>query len=237
MLQQFPLVLQLQTPGPMSSGIEEFKNEAKNIKVHFSELNYQEDIYGSSAIVGELVLKDEVGAFIDSYSIKIVATNDYPYRFPCVYETGKRIPINVDWHVFPDGHCCIKAIPEELLICNKGITLSGFIKEQVIPYFFNQKYREQNGFFLHERSHGVLGTIEYFSDHFNTQDVHLILKLLTKAQNTKEFKSNSKCLCGSGRKFRKCHRRSLRRLRVFTMSGIKSFADSIQSFLNFNKVT
>jgi hypothetical protein len=130
-----------------------------------------------------------------------------------------------------DGHCCIKAVPEEILLCKKGITLPWFIKEQVIPYFFNQKYKELNGFFLKERSHGVLGTIEYFCDHFNIKDVNLVLKLLIETQNAKERKSNSKCLCGSGRKFRKCHRRSLRALRVFSRKGIENFIDSIQTYL------
>jgi hypothetical protein len=226
---------QPQIHGQMSDGRSIFKNEAKSIKEHFTELNYEEDAQGSPAVVGDLVLRDDAGTVIDNYSIKIVASEGYPNRFPWVYETGGRIPINVDWHVFPDGHCCIKAIPEEILICKGHIALPRFIQEQVIPYFFNQKYRELHGFFLYERSHGALGTIEYFSDHFNTQNVNLILKLLREAQNTRELKSNSKCICGSGRKYRKCHRRSLRILRVFTKSGIKSFVESIQSLQDLTK--
>lgn len=213
-----------------------FRNEAKNIKEHFVELNYQEDTEGNPLVIGSLVLRDEAEAIIDRYSIRIVQSEGYPNRFPWVYETGGRIPINIDWHVFPDGHCCIKAVPEEILLCKTAITLPWFIKEQVIPYFFNQKYREQNGFFLKERSHGVLGTIEYFYDHFNVSDVNLVLKLLIESQNAKERKSNSKCLCGSGRKFRKCHRRSLRTLSVFSRKGIESFIDSIQLFLKVKKV-
>lgn len=219
----------------MSDGKNFFKDEAKNIKEHFAELNYEENLQGSPAIVGDLILRDEAGTIIDRYSIKIVPNENYPTRFPWVFETGGRIPVNIDWHVFPDGHCCIKAIPEEILLCSRGITLLWFINEQLVPYFFNQKYREMNGFFLYERSHGQLGTLEYFQDHFDTLNLPLILKLLKEVKNGKERKSNSKCVCGSGRKFRKCHRRSLRTLRVFSKTGIESFIDSIRSFLNLNK--
>ena len=223
MPQQFLQVLQRQTPGQMNNGIVEFKNEAKNITEYFSELNYQEDIHGSPAIVGELLLKDVTGDLIDSYSIKIVATNNYPYRFPWVYETGKRIPISIDWHVFPDGHCCVKAIPEELLICKKGITLPGFIKEQVIPNFFNQKYREQHGFFLHERAHGEFGNIEFFKELFNTSDLNVIQKFLSIAKSRKELKGEDKCICGSSKKYKKCHRREFRKITLYSQDELDYF--------------
>ncbi len=213
----------------MNDGVFAFRNDAKNINEYFAELNYQEDAQGVPMVLGDLVLKDENGVFIDSYSIKIVATECYPFCFPWVYETGERVPINNDWHVFLDGHCCIKAFQEEILLCKKGISLVWFIKEQVVPYFFNQKYREQNGFFLHERSHGRLGDLEFFKQYFNTQDIQLTIDLLKETQKINERKSNSKCLCGSKKKFRKCHRRSLRALRIFPKSWIQGL---ISSFSN-----
>jgi hypothetical protein len=228
---QFLSVLQPQTPGRMSDGRIIFKNEAKNVRVHFPELNYHENVEGSPAVFGDLVLNDGTGAFIDKYSIRIIYSKGYPYSFPLVFETDERLPINIDWHVFPDGHCCIKAIPEEILLCKKGIALDWFIREQVIPYFFNQKHRELYGYFLHERSHGVPGTIQYFKEHFNTQNNDLVLKLLLESQKISEQKSNSKCLCGSGRKFKKCHRRSLRTTKVFSHEEINYFINLIRFFV------
>lgn len=228
---QFLPVPQPQIHGRMSNGKTIFKKEAQNIKEHFAELNYEEDSQGSPSIVGDIVLKDKDGTTIDKYSIKIVFDEGYPYRFPLVYETRGRLPVNVDWHVFPDGHCCIKALPEEKLLCKRGISLPWFIKEQLVPYFFNQKYREQHGFFLHERSHGQLAAIEFFKDHFRTQDINLVLLLLKEVKNLKERKSNSKCLCGSMRKFKKCHRRSIREARVFSREEINSYIGLAQVVL------
>lgn len=228
---QLLLVLQPQIHGQMSDGKSIFKEEAKSINEYFAELNYEEDPQGSPAIVGELVLRNEGGTTIDKYSIKIVFGQGYPYQFPLVYEIGGRLPVNIDWHVFPDGHCCIKAGPEEKLLCRRGITLSRFIKEQLIPYFFNQKYRELNGFFLNERPHGRLADLEFFLDHFKTQDVNLVLKLLMESQSVKEHKSNSKCLCGSNRKFKKCHRRAIRETRIFSANEMIMYITLARAFL------
>ena len=197
----------------MSEGRIQFKNEAKNINEYFPSLSYREDGRDLCEIIGSLELKDDAGFLIDSYFIKIVPSEGYPYRFPRVFETGNRIPINIDWHIFPDGHCCIKTVPEEILICQRGITLQWFIKDQLLPYFFNQKHRELHGYFLQERSHGMRGNLEFFKEYFNTQDENLVLKLLGEAQKGSELKSNSKCICGSGKKFKKCHRRSIRSTR------------------------
>lgn len=216
----------------MSEGLIQFKKEAKNINEHFTELSYNEDEKGLCEIIGSLGLKDDTGVLIDSYSIKIVPREKYPYRFPLVFETGGRLPINIDWHIFPDGHCCIKTVPEEIMLCKKGITLQGFIKEQVLPYFFNQKHRELHGYFMQERSHGMRGNLEFFKEHFNTQDENLVLKLLLEIQKVGEQKSNSKCLCGSGRKFKKCHRRIIRSTRAFSKGEISYFIASVKACIN-----
>lgn len=213
----------------MSEAVIQFKNEAKNINDYFTELSYREDEQGLCEIIGSLGLKDDTGALIDSYSIKMVPGEGYPYRFPKVFETGGRLPINIDWHIFPDGHCCIKTVSEEIFLCKKGLTLHWFIKEQVIPYFFNQKHRELHGYFLRERSHGMRGDLEFFKEHFNTQDENLVLIFLLEVQKKKELKSNAKCMCGSDRKFEKCHRRIIRSTRIFSQIEISYFIDSVRA--------
>ena len=203
------MVQQLQILGEVNNGMEIFKQEAILISDLFPSLAYA-DVNDLPEIAGDLILLDSNGEFVDSYNIVIRATNDYPYRFPYVFEKGGRIPINIDWHVFADGHCCIKSIPEESLLCKKGIKLDWFIKTQVIPYFFNQKYREMHGFFLKERSHGILGNIEYFVEAFKTQNLETIAQVLYYIKNTKEPNRVSNCFCGSGVKYRKCHREAYR---------------------------
>lgn len=161
---------------------------------------------------GIVPLIDKYNNVTDSYRIKIIPTKDYPYEFPLVYEIGNRLPKNIDWHIYRDGHFCIKALPEETLICNKGISLISFIKDQIVPFLFNQKFREENGYFLNERSHGLNGNLEFFKDLFETSDLQIIKKCLVFISRKSNPKRTSLCFCGSGKKYRKCHRNAYQKL-------------------------
>lgn len=170
-------------------------------------------IGGNYIIKGEVELVDIMGDLIDTYQIEIHQTSEFPFRFPFLYETGGRIPRNIDWHVFEQtGHCCIKVIPEEILICSKGIILLEFLKGQVIPYLFNQTFRRLNGFFLNERSHGVKGCVEFYFDQLRVNNIYDMVFLLQFIQKGIEPSKVRKCFCGSGKKYSKCHRTAFRNL-------------------------
>jgi hypothetical protein len=212
-------------------GIQVFKQHAENIQAHFPDLIYGLDEGGVPFVHGKIILKDTNNEYIDHYEIMIKPTSNYPYRFPFVFETGNRIPINFDWHVFEqDGHCCIKAQPEEIILCKNGINLLWFIEDQLLPYFFNQKHRELHGYFLKERSHGNDGNIDYFREIFGTQDLNVILKGLAKIRNRKLPSRVEMCFCGSGLKYRKCHREALKILEVFTDEELDHFGKMVLTF-------
>lgn len=175
--------------------------------------------------------------YVVSYFIRIETTIDYPFGFPYVYETEGRIPHNIDWHVFPNGHCCIKSIPEEALLCKQGITLLWFIEQQIKPYFFNQKFREIHGYFLNERSHGREGNIKYFEDVFRTKDLTIIAKGLLFIKGRNEPERVSKCFCGSGLKYRKCHREAFRLLSLFTDEELMFILKWLPLHLGLNFLT
>lgn len=164
---------------------------------------------------GNIDLVDQEHILWDTYKVEISPSVNFPYRFPIVYETGGQIPRNIDWHIFErTGNCCIKVVQEEILICHEGISLLSFIKDQLIPYLFNQMYRRKKGFFLNERSHGVFGPGEFYAEKLNVgEDIDLIIKLLQFIESSnKEPLRVSDCFCGSGKKYRKCHREAYRLL-------------------------
>jgi len=210
----------------------QFISEATLIGNHFPDLHFFHPENEEPFIAGILKLLDEEGHLVDSYHIKIKASSDYPNRFPLVYETSGRLPHNIDWHVYPDGHCCIACIPEEILICRRGLMLVNFIQEWVVPYFFNQKFRETNGYFLNERSHGALGNFEFFMDVLGTRDLNYIKVFLNLVLETKEPNRVSDCFCGSERKYRYCHRTSYRILRQFKDRELLHFISEISKYLN-----
>lgn len=216
----------------MNNGFQIFKNEAELIQYEYPGLILDTEEKDSiPSISGIIPLKDENGSFIDSYKIKIVPTIDYPNRFPYVIETSGRIPINNDWHIYTDdGHCCISTIPEEILICKNGISLHSFIENQVKPYFFNQKYREMFGFFLKERPHGIEGNIQFFIEIFKTKNLDIIINGLRFIKQRNEPNRVSKCFCGSGLKYRKCHKETYRVLSAFSNNELDIFIGMILRF-------
>ncbi len=206
----------------------EFRVQAKNIHNTFPSLAYMEVEDGAPAVAGDLVLTDAAGSTIDVYKILIRETPLFPVRFPFVFEVGGRIPINIDWHVFPDGHCCIKSIPEEIFICKGGLSLAKFIEQEVRPYFYNQKHREMHGYFLHERSHGPQGNIEFFQDFFGTKDLQAILEDLLLIKNHAEPNRVDNCFCHSGKKYRKCHRDIYRKTRQYSDYELAQFINMLR---------
>jgi len=221
----------LQIHGPVSDGSVAFKNEAVEFCKEAPLFSYKENEEGVPEIYGSLELRDDQGTLIDAYKIRVVCIPNYPSLFPYVYETGGRIPVNIDWHVYEgDGHACICAIPEEILVCHNGITLSSFIENQVKPYFFNQKHREMHGFFVRERSHGQFGNIEFFIDIFKTSNILSIVKGLQYIKNRVEPGRTHPCFCGSGVKYRNCHREAYRLLKPLSPQILEAFIGFVMTF-------
>lgn len=209
-----------------------FIEQAKVICNNHPDLSWKFE-NNKPCIIGKIHLLGNENKISDSYVIKIVWSQGYPYRFPLVYEIGGRIPVNIEWHIFEtDSHCCIKAFPEEIMLCRKGINLEWFIRSQLIPYLFNQSFRQENGYYYHERSHGVKGTIESFADIFRTTNVSIILKLLSFLKEKREHKSTAKCVCGSNSKYKKCHRRAFRKLSALRVYNITNLILEIKKYQN-----
>lgn len=201
-----------------------FRDEAQNIHTVFPSLRYIEE-GGMPTVVGEITLEDADNNLIDRYKVKIVPSPDYPSRLPLAYETGGRIPNNIDWHVYPQGHCCVMSQPAEILLCKQKITLAVYIKEHLIPYFFNQKHRELQGYFLRECAHGAIGNIDFFKEILHASDYSEVVKALTFMLTNKGPSRTDFCFCGSGKKYRKCHREAYRRLREFSNEELSHFCN------------
>lgn len=221
------MVRQRLIPMAMNEAEAIFAAEAVTVGSHFPELSFLQTEDGKPFITGNLPLKDEAGCVVDCYEIMVMPSPDFPERFPLVFEIGGRLPHNIDWHVFPEGHCCIANIPEEILACRDGMTLHGFISDRVIPYFFNQKFREVHGYFLNERSHGALGNIEFFMDLLATKNLSFIGYFLRFVLRGMELNRVDTCFCGSGRKYRHCHREAYRTVRRFKDEELEGFMEAL----------
>jgi hypothetical protein len=193
---------------------EIFINQFNELSIEFPKLVLVKNTKEIPIIKGVIDIIDHLGKHWETYEIEIHCTDVYPYRFPIVYEVSGKIPKIADWHIYEDSHsCCIKILPEELLICNKGITLLDFVKFQILPYLFNQTHRRVEGYYVNNGySHGISGIFEFYSQHLNTTNVFQIIKILSYIYKGEEPDRVKMCFCGSNKKYRKCHRESFRTL-------------------------
>jgi len=211
--------------------ISSFDAQVDDVLKRYSKL-VKHIIDGKIMLKGEIDLVDTFGVYRDTYCVEIHSTPGYPYRFPYVFETGGRIPRNIEWHIFEsDGHCCIKVEPEEILICKKGISLLDFLDNQVVPYFFNQTFRRLNGYFINERSHGLLGIVEFYKQKLNEENIFRLLGLLKFILKGIEPDRVSLCFCGSGLKYRKCHRDRFRLIREIGVEALSRHVRLLQTIL------
>ena len=144
----------------------------------------KERTFGKSFLVHPAAI-----AYHDCYEIKILLS-ETQNGWPKVFETGGRIeklaakigkPI-IDQHVYPNDNSCCLGID-----FNTQITLQEFILNKVYPYFVWQAYFDKYRKIppCGEYSHGGKGFAEY-------------------KQDLKDIGRNDPCICGSGKKYKKC---------------------------------
>ena len=180
-------------------------------------------------IHGVLFLNDYLGCEVDSYQIEIRRGN-YPKQYPLVFETGGRIPKNIEWHIYPDtGNCCFEIPAEELLHCKAGLTLIDFLEQIVMPYFYNQTYRQVNGFYYNEHKHGLGVVFDYYRKIFNANSFLEIINLLDTISIIEPPPRTSLCFCGSGLKYRKCHKQAYQKLKPLGAAFLQEQAKQLLS--------
>ncbi|WP_409151174.1 SEC-C metal-binding domain-containing protein [Sphingobacterium sp. BS-2] len=211
----------------MNNSYLKFVEEASYAISKFPDLKLLSREDSLPYLEGKIDLLDENGMPYDSYSVKILCVPDYPNSFPVVYETKGRLPHNIDWHVYRDGHFCICTPAEEYIQCSKGITLLDFIQNHLVPYLHNQAFRELEGYYLNERSHGKKGVLESLYMMLDTTNADKVLDILIFIYKNKTPHRTSKCFCESGKKYRHCHRESFTQIKQIGQDRIKFIIQSI----------
>ena len=156
---------------------------------------------------------DTPDGVFDTYNIQAGVTAGFPVEEPVVFEIGGRVPRIADRHVFPeDGNCCL-GVWEEWLLTAPDHRFETFLTGPIHDYFVSQTHFEINGTWPYgERSHGVLGVLESYSELLGVpQDVKIIrnyLRLLSR----KKISGHALCPCGSRKRLRDCHRNEILKL-------------------------
>lgn len=170
----------------------------------------------------KLVFKEEDGLFmasgtycltqgpnpdghIDEFEIVLGASPDYPAKEPLLYETGGRIPRDIDWHMYNSGRCCT-CVWEEWLETTEDTSFGAFLNGPVRDFFISQAHFEHHKEWpFGERKHGFEGLVESVSRilGFRVTRADAVQHLNTLVGG--KPKGHWRCVCGSGRRIRDCN--------------------------------
>ena len=213
----------------MTNGYNQFIAQLGEAVTAFPTLSI-EHVNGREIIKGNLAVIDIDGKYWEDYGIEIHCSKDFPNEFPLLFETSGKIPKIADWHVYEDTlACCVKVRPEEIIRCREGINVTEYIREEALPYFFNQTHRRLEGYYVNgEYAHGIRGIYEYYSDVLKTGDnIQRTILLMEYIATHDHPDRTSMCFCGEKLKFRHCHKAAFVKLKSIGDITLKTHAYDI----------
>lgn len=164
------------------------------------------------SIDGSWVVEQD-GIVIQTYSILIKISENYPVDVPKVYEVSGKIPKKADRHINPIlGDACLFVEDERWEIWPLNTSFIKFLEGPVHNFFLYQAYFEVMGHYPHgERKHGIEGKIEYYFEKLNVNSEKVVLKLIESVP--KQHSHREQCPCGNKKKFKYCHLPALTKIK------------------------
>jgi len=155
-------------------------------------------------ITGDFDVIDPNGYCWDTYSIKIIIPDKYPYTLPILIETSNKIEQHEDWHK-NGGICCLST--EAIMYRELGLPISllVWLDRFVYDFLANHVIRKREEKYVKgEFSHGTTGTVEGYFEIFNVSDTKTVSKKIKTLLDATNLGRNDLCFCGSKIKFKKC---------------------------------
>ena len=139
---------------------------------------------------------------LTQYSIRIELSAQFPRVEPRVFETAGEIPRTPDFHVNPDGSCCI-TVWEAWCATEEPVTIAKYIERPLRNYFLGQLVKkETDNWPFDEWAHGYAGMLNAYAQALfvksNFEEVTATLRLLVQEWP----KGHWPCPCGSGNPLR-----------------------------------
>ena len=186
----------------------DLKADIENALSAFPGLKMKDES-GVLGIVGEIELIDPLSQVpFETFSVELYYPPGYPLCFPKVIETGGKIERIPDRHINigDNNTLCLAVGPEEKLLCRFRINTTRFIKDVLLPRLAEEYEVNNGGKYAREYSHGANGVWEYYFKKTDTRDTRLVLRLIDCTIKSSEPKGSEGCICGSGLKYKKCHK-------------------------------
>ncbi|HSH67975.1 MAG TPA: SEC-C domain-containing protein [Bacteroidia bacterium] len=169
---------------------------------------------------------------LDTFSIEIFYPDRFPFCFPKVIETENKIERSADRHinVKENNTLCLAVPPEEQLLTRNGISTVWFIKNVLLPRLAEEYEVNRGGKYTREYSHGLDGYWEFYFKKLKTNDPAFVINTIESALNQNLPKGSYNCPCGSGKKFKKCHRNAFYEIGYLNVLDKKKLALTLTAF-------
>lgn len=196
-----------------SLSLEQVVSEISTALIDFPDLRISQSDRFPVTLEGSIILSGSKGPF-DSFNVRIEFQDGFPLIAPQLFETSGRLPREIDRHIFSDGHACL-AVWEAWLArtddWSVGATLNGPIRN----FLLSQSEFERTGKWpFGEHAHGSVGQLDAIKAIIDPEAIGASRVVWIVDTLFKWPAGHISCPCGSGRRFRHCHRSELEVLRA-----------------------
>lgn len=138
------------------------------------------------------------------FDLEITVSNQFPTKLPIVRELSGCMAENYA-HRYENGQLCLASDLELKMYFSQESDICSFIEKYIAPYLYTYCYYEEYDVYpFGERSHGVLGDLEYLKELFGVAEWNAFFDMLFFV-STSSYRGHLACPCGSGKRIRKCH--------------------------------
>ena len=141
----------------------------------------------------------------ERYDLRI-EVGSYPEELPKVFETGGRIPHNVDDHVFESsGRLCLGSELRLRQILGPKLNLVTFADKCIVPFLYGATRRKSEGrFVLGELQHGNAGLYEDYQAIMGLKTDAAVRAALRILATKPSAADRHPCPCGCGKRVVQC---------------------------------
>jgi hypothetical protein len=172
-----------------------------------SQLRARYPTLNAFIVAGECRIRGTFAAVeADRYALDIALPVNYPHAMPSVWETGGRVPREIDRHVFVDGSLCLGAPLAIWIHLGGDYSIERVIDGPLRSFLIgNSLVEEGEPWPYGERAHGVAGLLEHLGELIGTTDPRAVRRFLIELLD-KKVRGHGLCPCGSGLIIRRCHK-------------------------------
>ncbi len=146
---------------------------------------------------------DSDGHVWDTYGIRILLPENFPYELPVLIETSGKIEQTAEWHNV--GFCCVATYAVMFRELGTPISLLKWLDRFVHDFLANHVIRLRDKEYPKgEYEHGTQGIIDGYKEVFGVDSEGEVLTRLRLLCGTTKIGRNDPCFCNSGKKYKKC---------------------------------